>query len=151
MYQSDFDEFKKTLSDLCVAVNRPFNDELSRVFWEDLKHMHLSAVRERAKYLRAAGKTRFTSNDLRPEPEKAPPPVHRSPFEDADEFDSRGNFGLLRHLLAVKQQPDGDTLQRLIDAKNRLVNDFREMNREEEVGGEEMRVALLAALGRIAA
>jgi hypothetical protein len=71
MYQTDYDEFKKTIGDLCVAVNRPFNDDLARVFWEDLKWLNLSDVRERAKYLRACGKTRFTSGDLRPE--KAPP------------------------------------------------------------------------------
>lgn len=151
MYQADYDEFKKTLSDLCVAVNRPFNDDLARVFWEDLKGAHLSAVKERAKFLRACGKSRFTSQDLKPEPDKPAPVICRSPAEGIDEFDSRGNYCLLRHLLAVKKQPDDTTLRQLVDTKERLVHDFRGMNREVEIEAEEMRLALLAAFGRIAA
>src|SRR5690606_1043645 len=53
--------------DLCVAVNRPFNDDLVRVFWEDLKRFPLGAIKQRARYLRASGKRQFTSSDLRPE------------------------------------------------------------------------------------
>lgn len=151
MYQTDFDDFKKTLSDLCTAVNRPFNDDLARVFWEDLKRVDLSAVKERSKYLRACGKTRFTSTDLRPEIERPAPEIRPSPTDGTDEFDSRGNFCLLRHLLAINPQPSAATLLQLVETKNRLVSDFREMNREEEVGAEEMRVALLAAFARVAA
>jgi hypothetical protein len=72
VFQSEFDEFKKSLSDLCTAVNRPFNDDLCRVFWEDLKSIPLGQVQFRAKLLRATGKTKFTSNDLRPPPEEKP-------------------------------------------------------------------------------
>jgi hypothetical protein len=72
MYQVEFDEFKKTLSDLCTSVNRPFNDDLCRVFWEDLKGFPLKQIQFRAKLLRATGKMKFTAGDLKPEPEEKP-------------------------------------------------------------------------------
>lgn len=65
MFQSEFDHFKTVLSDLCTAVNRPFNDDLLRVFWEDLKDVPLGQVRFQAKLLRTTGKTKFVSHDLR--------------------------------------------------------------------------------------
>ena len=79
MYQTDFDDFKKTLTDLCVSVNRPINDDLVRVFWDDLKNVPLAKIQFRAKLLRTTGKTKFTSNDLRPEPEELHRPVQDGP------------------------------------------------------------------------
>lgn len=67
MYSAEFDTFKQTLTDLCVAVNRPCNDDLVRVFWEDLRPHSLHQVQERCRNLRREGKTKFTSADLRPE------------------------------------------------------------------------------------
>lgn len=65
MYQSEFDQFKTVLSDLCTAVNRPFTDDLLRVFWEDLRDVPLGQAKFQAKLLRTTGKTKFVSNDLR--------------------------------------------------------------------------------------
>jgi hypothetical protein len=81
--------------------------------------------------------------------EPGPAIPYKSPTGGNDEFDSCGNYALLRHLLAVKQQPDEEALQRLVDTKNRMVKDFRGMNREADVSGEEMRLAFIAAFGRI--
>lgn len=84
MYQTDFDDFKRTIGDLCVAVNRPFNDDLVRVLWEDLKRFPLPAIRERASFLRAGGKRQFTSHDLRPE-EAENVPKHSGPSRHPNE------------------------------------------------------------------
>jgi hypothetical protein len=120
MYPADYDDFKKTIADLCTAVNRPFNDDLARVFWEDLKHSHLSQVRERAKYLRACGKTRFTSNDLRPEPEPAQPQNAYRPQPQISWQERTGNCVLLKFLL-IKQGVPESLVPMLVEIKNRIV------------------------------
>lgn len=79
MFQSEFDHFKVVLSDLCTAVNRPFTDDLLRVFWEDLKDIPLGQVRFQAKLLRATGKTKFVSNDLRPPPQASTQAANNGP------------------------------------------------------------------------
>lgn len=89
MYQTDFDDFKRAIGDLCIAVNRPFNDDLVRVLWEDLKRFPLGAIKSRASYLRASGKRQFTSSDLRPEeaeetPKESGPSRH--PNEDLIDY-----------------------------------------------------------------
>lgn len=66
MYQNDFDDFRRLLADLCTSVNRPFTDDLLRVFWDDLKAVPFATVKVRAMVLRTTGKTKFASNDLRP-------------------------------------------------------------------------------------
>ena len=151
MYQTDYDEFKKTLSDLCVSVNRPFNDDLCRVFWDDLKSAHLSSVRERAKYLRACGKTRFTANDLRPEPEAAPvPSTYTPPDPSFDDFHRFGQRCLMKFVLG-QSGLSAEQMRDLVEHKNRLVNDFRAMHREtQDVTAEQMREALFGAFERVA-
>lgn len=89
VYQTDFDDFKRTINDLCVAVNRPVNDDLVRVLWEDLKRFPLPAIKQRANYLRASGKRQFTSSDLRPEDEEGTPQARgpsRHPNEDLIDY-----------------------------------------------------------------
>lgn len=118
MYSTDYDEFKKTLSDLCISVNRPFNDDLCRVFWEDLRGQHLSEVRERAKYVRACGKTRFTAHDLKPEREAPKPESTKS--EPPITWQVRcGNMALLKFLLA--NDVPQDRVEKLVAAKNKIV------------------------------
>jgi hypothetical protein len=73
VFQSDFDLFKTVLSDLCIAVNRPFTDDLLRVFWEDLKGVPLQQVKLQASLLRATGKMKFVSSDLRPQQQESKP------------------------------------------------------------------------------
>jgi hypothetical protein len=149
MYPTDYDEFKKTLNDLCVAVNRPFNDDLARVFWEDLKHNHLSEIRERSKYLRACGKTRFTSHDLRPEPEPAKPTTTYEPGPDVDRFHAFGQRCLMKFLLSADGEISAVQLRNLVEHKNRLVQDFRSMSSECEVTGDQIREALFKAFDRV--
>lgn len=72
MYQTDYDDFRKLLADLCTSVNRPFTDDLLRVFWEDLRAVPFGAVKARAAVLRVSGKTKFVSNDLRPSADDKP-------------------------------------------------------------------------------
>ena len=149
MYQIDFDDFRKILGDLCVSVNRPFNDDLARVFWEDLKNVHLSEVRERAKYLRSCGKSRFTANDLKPEKPAAVVNTYTPP----DPFDNFHRFGqrcLMKFLLSAKEQISPEMVQELNEHKSRLVCDFREMHKEtQDVTAEQMREALFTAFGRV--
>jgi hypothetical protein len=119
MYQTDYDDFKKTIADLCVAVNRPFNDDLARVFWEDLKGCHLSAVKERSKYLRACGKTRFTSNDLRPERENPQAVPAYVPQPQITWQVRNGNMALLSFMMA--NDVPHDLVPKLVETKNKIV------------------------------
>lgn len=100
VYQTDFDEFKRLLADLCVSVNRPFNDDLVRVFWDDLKAIPLGKVQFRAKLLRTTGKTKFTSNDLRPELEET---VHR-PAQEGPTVEDRLTIFVLRNYSLTPEQ-----------------------------------------------
>jgi hypothetical protein len=151
MYQTDYDEFKKTLSDLCVSVNRPFNDDLCRVFWDDLRGQHLSAIRERAKYVRACGKTRFTAHDLKPEPEPPAPANTYTPPPNFDDFHRFGQRCLMKFVMGANCEFTAERMRDLVEAKNRLVNDFRAMHREAEVTAQEMRDALFRAFERATA
>jgi hypothetical protein len=144
MYPTDYDDFKQTIADLCTAVNRPFNDDLARVFWEDLKHSHLSAVRERAKYLRACGKTRFTSNDLRPEPEVAQPAPYK-PQPTISWQERTGNASLLRFLLS-KGGVREDLIPKLVETKNKIVATAADGDDAKELQG-----VLLAAFAKVIA
>jgi hypothetical protein len=119
MYQTDYDDFKKTIADLCVAVNRPFNDDLARVFWEDLKGCHLSAIRERSKYLRACGKTRFTSNDLRPERENPQAVPAYVPQPQLTWQVRNGNLALLSFLMSSSVPQE--SIPNLVETKNKIV------------------------------
>lgn len=75
MFPNEYDEFKRLLSDLCTSTNRPFTNDLVRVYWEDLKHVPLAEVQRAAAKLRTKGTAKFTSNDLRPPPEERAPVV----------------------------------------------------------------------------
>lgn len=145
MYQTDFDEFKKTIGDLCVSVNRPFNDDLARVFWEDLKGQHLSEIRERAKYLRACGKSRFTANDLKPERPAAQPVNTFRPLPPITWQQTSGNLALFRFLLMKQSVPD-DVVGQLVATKNKIV-----ATAADDDDPIELRDVLLAAFERIAA
>lgn len=70
MYENEKEAFGKLLLDLCKSVNRPFDADLVRVFWEDLQHVPFPHVERQAKQLRISGKKSFNSNDLRPPPEE---------------------------------------------------------------------------------
>lgn len=144
MYQIDYDEFKKTLSDLCVSVNRPFNDDLARVFWEDLKYSHLSEVRERAKFVRACGKTRFTAHDLRPE-KAAPAEAAYIPPPKTSWQERTGNYTLLRFLLSRGPVSD-ETVPKLLETKNRLAS-----LASDDDDATELRDVMMSAFEKVAA
>lgn len=70
MYPTEYDEFVKLLTDLCISTNRPCTNDLVRVFWEDLQHVPFKVVQRQAALLRTKGQMKFSSNDLRPPPEE---------------------------------------------------------------------------------
>jgi hypothetical protein len=123
MYAVEFDDFKQTLSDLCVSVNRPFTDELTRVFWEDLRHVPLGDVRSQSHKLRTTGKTRFVAADLKPE--RPAPAV--STFEPLpNEFDHFHCFGQLQFLKFLRlHEVSNDQLPKLIQRKNEIIDAAR--------------------------
>jgi hypothetical protein len=150
MYQTDFDAFKQALNDLCVAVNRPINDDLTRVFWEDLKKFSLPEVLQRAKYLRAAGKRQFTSNDLRPEADAKATPTTFTPPPEYPKFHGFGQRCLMQFLMRHEEKIEGPELQRMVFAKNKLLGDFRDMDAEgETVTAEQVREAMFRAFDRV--
>ena len=135
MYATEFDDFKQTLADLCTSVNRPFSDDLVRVFWEDLKPTHLSAIRGQAKKLRAAGKTRFTASDLRPEETSHPAPsTFDNTKRDYDHFHCFGQKQMFKFLRLHDVR--NDQLPALIARKNEIIDAARH-DPDMQVGGDE--------------
>lgn len=148
MYATDFDEFKQSLGDLCVAVNRPFNDELARVFWDDLKTFPLSEVKQRAKYLRAGGKRQFTSHDLRPEkPPQQPASTYEKPEFQYDYLHTFAQRCLLKFALTYGPFEDR-TMGMLVNEKNRIVTNFRLIAKDEQLTAEEVRERLFTGFNQ---
>jgi hypothetical protein len=74
MRSDDAGAFETVMQDLCLAFNRPYTPELSRVFWDSLKHLHIADVRRSADSARKNLKKFPTPKDLTPERAAAPPP-----------------------------------------------------------------------------
>jgi hypothetical protein len=74
MLSQDAEAFETVMQDLCLAFNRPYSPELSRVFWESLKHVHIAEVRRNADAARKTLKKFPTPKDLTPDRVTAPPP-----------------------------------------------------------------------------
>lgn len=121
MYTAEFDAFRKTLTDLCVSVNRPVNDDLVRVFWDDLRPCSLREIQELAGKLRREGKTRFTSADLRPTMRPA------NTFEDArSDLDHFARFGNIQFFKFLRlHDVRNDQLSTLIKRKDEIVDAAR--------------------------
>lgn len=66
--------FGALMQDLCLAFNRPYTTDLSRVFWESLKYVSLPEVRRACEAARTNLKKFPTPRDLIPERRAAPPP-----------------------------------------------------------------------------
>src|SRR4051812_14910349 len=56
--------FETLMQDLCLAFNRPYTPQLSRVFWESTKHLHLAEVQRAAKVAAKSLKKFPTPKDL---------------------------------------------------------------------------------------
>lgn len=122
MYSTEFDSFKATLTDLCIAVNRPYNDDLVRVFWDDLRWCQLPLIQEHATRLRREGKKQFTTADLRP------PPRAAGTFEparaDLDKFDRFGNIQFWKFLRLY--DTTREQLPELLRRKREVIDSARE-------------------------
>lgn len=66
--------FGALMQDLCLAFNRPYTTELSRVFWEALKHYPIFDIRRSCDAARSNLKKFPTPRELAPERRPAPPP-----------------------------------------------------------------------------
>jgi hypothetical protein len=133
MYTAEFDAFKQTLTDLCVAVNRPVNDDLVRVFWEDLRPCPLHQVQEHAGRLRREGKTRFTSADLRPTLRPANSFEPRS--KEFDRYDCFGNIQFFKFLRVHDTTPE--QLPMLLKRKAEIIEAARH-DPDMQLGGDEV-------------
>jgi hypothetical protein len=134
MYTAEFEAFRQTLTDLCVAVNRPVNDDLVRVFWDDLRSCSLIQVQEHAAKLRREGKTRFTSADLRPTPRAANTYEELRP--DMDHFARLGNKQLFKFLWQAGGV-SSKALKKLIERKDEIIDAARH-DPEMQPGGDEL-------------
>lgn len=79
MRSEEFDAFATVIRDLCAAYDRPATDERVRVFWEDLRHLHLLDVKRSAESWRRSSKKMPTPIELKPARPTAPPP--KDPIE----------------------------------------------------------------------
>lgn len=119
----DDEAFAKVIEDLCLAYNRPYTPELTRVFWESLKWAHIHDVRRTADAHRAKEKKFPTPRDLAPERASAPPP---RPEIDTEHWSSWA-IAANKILFSVAYQghrgfaPMGDQLQACLAAKRDYV------------------------------
>jgi len=132
MYTAEFDAFQQTLRDLCVAVNRPVNDELVRVFWEDLRPFSLMQIQERCRNLRRDGTTKFTSAHLRPESKSTG--TYEPTRVDLDHFARFGNKQFFKFLLTHDTTPA--QLPALLERKREIIDAAR-VDPEMQPGGDE--------------
>lgn len=152
MYSAEYDAFKQTLTDLCVAVNRPVNDDLVRVFWEDLRPCSLREVQERSAQLRREGKTKFTSADLRPQMR---PANTFEPFNsNLDHFARFGNLQFFKFLRL--HDVTNDKLPALIKRKDEIVDAARhdpemQPDGDKEEQGKQLHEILFAAWRKVLA
>lgn len=72
MLSQDAEAFETVIQDLCLAFNRPYTTQLSRVFWETLKHLRIDEVKRAADIARKSLKKFPTPKDLIPERRLAP-------------------------------------------------------------------------------
>lgn len=134
MYQAEFEAFQQTLTDLCIAVNRPVNDDLIRVFWMDLRGCSHSDVQARAMQLRREGKTKFTSADLRPM--MRPANTFEPAQSDLDHFARFGNKQLFKFLWLFGGVI-AERLPVLIKRKDEIIDAARN-DPEMQSGGDEI-------------
>lgn len=124
MYSAEYDSFKQALTDLCIAVNRPYSDDLVRVFWEDLRDFRLGEIQTQAAKIRSEGKTKFTSADLRPPAQPKPFAGTYAPVEsNLDHFDRIGNIQFLKFLRLYDTTPA--QLQTLLQRKRDIIDAAR--------------------------
>lgn len=133
MYTAEFDAFKQTLTDLCIAVNRPVNDDLIRVFWTDLRGCTHREVQERSMQLRREGKTKFTSADLRPQ--MRPANTFEPPANPVDHFAAFGNKQLFKFLW-LSGGVSNEALTPLLKRKDEIIDAARH-DPEMQLGGDE--------------
>ena len=125
--------FGTLMQDLCLAFNRQYSPELSRVFWETLKHAHIAEVRRKADEYRRNGKKFPTPHDLMPDRRAATPP----PPQDDGPAMSTWAIAANKILFCVAYQghrgmtPMGEKLPALLVAKA----DFVRMAEEDAANG----------------
>lgn len=80
MIPADFETFKALITDVCVAYDRPVTDDRVRVFWDDLKGVHLADVIASIRTWRKTKSKMPAPRDLIPERSTRP---SAPPREDA--------------------------------------------------------------------
>ena len=100
MRSDEFDAFSVVIKDLCAAYDRPATEDRVRVFWEDLRYLHLLDVKRSAEAWRRSSRKMPTPIDLKPERVAAPP------AKDPIESESWSSWAMAANkiLLAVAYQ-----------------------------------------------
>lgn len=136
MRSDEFDAFAIVIKDLCAAYDRPATEERVRVFWEDLRYLHLLDVKRSAEAWRRSSRKMPTPIDLKPERVAAPPP--KDPI-DSEKWSSWA-MAANKILFAVAYEdengrgfrPVGDLMPKLLAIKR----DFVQMAERAERDGE---------------
>jgi len=123
MLSQDAEAFETVMQDLCMAFNRPYTPELSRVFWESLKHVHIAEVKRNAATARTTLKKFPTPKDLTPDRVTIAPP---KPIDTGPSMSSWA-IAANKILFAVAYQgnrgfrPIGDALPKCLERKAEYV------------------------------
>ena len=152
MHPNDKPAFADALSMLCGVFQRNASPELVAGYWKALEKMPIGGFEWACE--QAAGQC-----ETMPRPAKLWE-IHRSRRrgqlsaqvlqDQTPDFDSYHAFGqrCLMVFLRTRGPATPDSLGRLVDTKNRLVREFRDIATECEVPAEEVRESLFSAFGR---
>jgi hypothetical protein len=135
MLSQDAEAFERVMQDLCLAFNRPYTPELSRVFWESLRNVSIFEVKRAADAARKSLKKFPAPKDLIPDRPAAPPP---KPVTDDEQW-SPWAIAANKILFAVAYEdvnrgfrPMGDALPKCLAAKA----DYVRMAEDSAVNGD---------------
>lgn len=159
MQLADRAMFEDQLGALCAGFNVPMTDLRTDAYWRGLQKMQLGQFARVVEFaLGESGPERIPTvpqcwNILRQQRTNATKQPQESSGGSAPAFDAMHGFGqrCLMRWLFERGPVDELRLTRLIAEKNRLVADFREIARSEEVTAEEVRQAMFGAFARAAA
>lgn len=112
----DDEAFDAVLRDLCLAFNRPYTPDLTRVYWESLKHLNLLDVKRAADSARRNLKKFPTPKDLSPE-KRASAPRAKEQLPELSAWAIGANKILLRLMMSSGKGMVPDHLPPILAAK----------------------------------
>lgn len=136
MLSNEAEQFEAVMQDLCLAFNRPYTTDLSRVFWESLKHLRLDEVRRAAAAHRKNGKKFPTPKELIGDEKRATAPKPRAPDDPMSKWEMGANRIMFQLAYLDARRGFKPLGPDLLASALRTKNEYVRMAESAEAGGE---------------